>query len=179
MKKRKSALLGFLLAAVMGIGVGYAAVSQVLDITGTAVVSEKAATDAFDEDIFFSNVTTNPDGASGLAYTARVNTDNNDKITFSVESLADLNDSITFTATVANTGAVAANIVITTQEVVGNYKDYFEVTTDLGAGKQVAAATDSANGTLDIQVTVKLKKTPTTAIDATFAITMQATSVDA
>jgi hypothetical protein len=177
MKKRKSALLGFLLAAVMGIGVGYATVSQVLDITGTAVVSEKQATDAFDEDIFFSNVTTGTSASE--SYTARVNADNNDKITFTVESLADLNDSITFTATIANSGAVAANVVVTTQEVVGNYKEYFEITTDLGTGKQIAAKSGEQNGTLDVQVTVKLVKTPTTAIDATFAITLQATSIDA
>lgn len=51
MKKRKTALLGFLLTAMLGIGVGYAAVTDVLDVTGKVEITEQAAAKQFDEEV--------------------------------------------------------------------------------------------------------------------------------
>ena len=81
MKNRKSVIVAFLLVAVMLLGVGYAALTDVLDITGTADVNQSAAEESFNEDIFFSAAVANESGN-----TASVNADNNDKASFTANT---------------------------------------------------------------------------------------------
>ena len=56
MKNRKTVVVAFMLCAVMLLGVGYAALSDVLDIQGTAQVTQGNAQNAFDGDVYFSAV---------------------------------------------------------------------------------------------------------------------------
>ena len=51
MRNRKTVVAAFLLVAVMMLGVGYAALTDILDITGSADVNQSAAEEAFNEDI--------------------------------------------------------------------------------------------------------------------------------
>jgi hypothetical protein len=77
MKNRKFVVVAFLLVAVLLLGVGYAALSDTLDITGSADVNQSAAEEAFNEDVYFSAAVANEDGN-----TASINGDNNDKASF-------------------------------------------------------------------------------------------------
>ena len=54
MKNRKSIVVAFLLVAVMLLGVGYAALTDILDITGSADINQSAAEEAFNEDVYFT-----------------------------------------------------------------------------------------------------------------------------
>lgn len=62
MKNRKTIVVAFLLSAVMLMSVGYAALTDVLDITGSADVNQAAAEDSFNEDIKFTGALANETG---------------------------------------------------------------------------------------------------------------------
>ena len=171
MKNRKTVVVAFLLVAVMLLGVGYAALTDVLDITGSADVNQSAAEEAFNEDIFFSAAAANQTGN-----TASVNADNQDKASFTANTLKGQGDKVTFTFTIKNNGDVDATVTPTLNATTGNTKpEYFKITSDWNG----AAKTLTAGGTLTYTVTVELIKTPTEAISGSFLIELTAVSVDA
>ncbi len=102
MKNRRTVILAFLLIAVMAIGIGYAAVVDVLDITGTAQISTSTL---FESNIYFSNAEAVTEGN-----TARVNDDNNDKCSFTASSMLKEGDTATFRFTVKNDNNKAATV---------------------------------------------------------------------
>ena len=81
MKNRKTVVVAFLLVAAMLLGVGYAALTDTLNIQGDFEVSQNNAENAFDDDVYFSAVST------GEGYTASIADDDNDKGTFKVTGL--------------------------------------------------------------------------------------------
>lgn len=171
MKNRKRVVVAFLLVAVMLLGVGYAALTDVLDVTGTADINQSAAEEAFNEDIHFSDAVANQTGN-----TASVNADNNDKASFTAKTLKGKGDKVTFTFTIVNEGDVAATITPTLNATQGNTKpEYFSITSDWdGAAKTIPAKTDGVNGSLTYTVTVELLKTPTETISGSFLIELTA-----
>ena len=178
MKNRKIVVVAFLLASVMLLGVGYAALSDTLDITGSADVNQTAAEEAFNEDVFFSvafanpvtGETVSPGSPSGIN-TASINGDNNDKASFTVNSLKGMGDTATFTFTIKNNGDVAATVTPTLNASLGNTNPtYFDITSDWdGASKTLAAHSE-----LTYTVTITLKSTPTQTIAGSFLIELTA-----
>ena len=166
MKNRKSIVVAFLLVAVMLLGVGYAALTDILDITGSADINQSAAEEAFNEDVYFAGAVANQEGN-----TASVNTDNNDKASFTAKTLKGKDDVVTFTFTIKNDGDVAATVTPTLNPTQGNTKpEYFDITSDWdGASKTLAAG-----ASLTYTVTVKLLQTPTETIGASFLIELTA-----
>lgn len=176
MKNRKSVIVAFLLVAVMLLGVGYAALTDVLDITGTADVNQSAAEESFNKDIFFSAAVANETGNTASGNTASVNADNNDKASFTVNSLKGKDDAASFTFTIKNAGDVAANIIPKLNAALGNtLPEYFDVTSDWGGQAKKLAAGEEITYT----VTVKLLKTPTKTISGSFLVELTAVSVEA
>ena len=57
MKNRKTIIVAFLLVAALCIGIGYAALSDTLKVSGTANLDASAAVNVFDDDVYFSAVT--------------------------------------------------------------------------------------------------------------------------
>ena len=170
MKNRKTVVVAFLLIAVMLLSVGYAALTDVLDITGSADVNQSAAEEAFNEDIHFSAAVANETGN-----TASVNGDNNDKASFTANTLKGKDDEVTFTFTIVNDGDLDATVTPTLNATAGNTKpEYFEISSDWNG----AAKTLTAGGSLTYTVTVKLKETPTETISGSFLIELTAVSVD-
>lgn len=167
MKNRKTVVVAFLLVAVMLLGVGYAALTDVLDITGSADINQSAAEEAFNEDIHFSTAIANQDGN-----TASVNADNNDKASFTANTLKGANDTATFTFTIVNEGDLHADV---TPSISSNTNtEYFDISSDWsGQPKRL-----SAGASLTYTVTVKLKETPTQTISGSFIIELTAVSVD-
>ncbi len=163
MKNRKIVVVSFLLVAVMLLSVGYAALTDVLDITGSADVNKSAAEDAYNEDIHFSDAKANQTGN-----TASINPDNNDKASFTANTLQGAGDTATFTFEITNDGDLDATV---TPSISSNTNDaYFTINSDW-AGQ---AKTLSAGSTLEYTVTVTLKETPTDTISGSFIIELTA-----
>lgn len=169
MKNRKTVVVAFLLVAAMLLGVGYAALTDTLTIDGTIQVGHENAEDAFEKDVYFSNVT------SGTGYTASINVDSDpDKADFTVDGLNTLGDdgAITITYTVRNDNAfvVYANFANTFSD------EHFDVSLDR------AQYEIPASGSVNVTVTVKMVKAPTVedgdpAYEATGLITFTVTEV--
>lgn len=166
MKNRKTVVVAFLLVAVMLLGVGYAALTDILTINGSAKVEQTAAEDAFNEDIYFSAAVANQDGNE-----ASVNPDNNDEASFAANTLKGQGDEATFTFTIKNAGDVDATVtpVLTSKDQV----DYFTVTHDW----EDAAKDLKAGEAITYTITVALSKTPTETISGSFEVELTAKSV--
>lgn len=166
MKNRKLVIVAFLLVAVMLLGVGYAALSDTLDITGSADVNQSAAEEAFNEDVFFSAAVANEAGN-----TASINADNNDKASFTANTLKGKGDKVTFTFTIKNDGDVDATVTPKLNATLGNTNpEYFAISSDWdGAAKTLAAHSE-----VTYTITVELIKTPTETISGSFLVELTA-----
>ena len=163
MKNRKRIVVAFLLVAVMLMSVGYAALTDVLDITGSADVNKSAAEDAYNEDIYFSAAVANE-----IGNTASVNQDNNDKASFTANTLKGKDDTATFTFTIENDGDLDATV---TPSISSNTNDtYFAISSDWNGQPKTLVAGHS----LTYTVTVKLLETPTDTISGSFIIELTA-----
>ena len=169
MKKRKSALVAFLLAAVTGIGIGYAAVSDNLFVSGTIAVTTDGASEAFNEDVFFASV-------DSTNCTAHIDTDN-DRIDASVTGLKGIGDTATITATIHNVGTLDADVKVSTAAVGASYVEYFNVTTDWGADTRTLEAQSGGTPTAQqITITITMKKATTEAIPTSFNVKLDVSS---
>lgn len=168
MKNRKIAIVAFFLVAVLCIGAGYAAVTDLLDIQGTAEVSQTNAQSAFDENLYFSAAEANQDGN-----TATVNPQNNDKASFSANSLKTKDETVTFTFTITNDNT-DLDASVTPRITSETNTEYFEISSDwAGATKIIEAGTFEK-----YTVTVKLKKQPVDVVGGGFGIEFTATAVE-
>ena len=178
MRNRKVIVTAFLLVAIMLLGVGYAAVSDILDLTGTSEVNQSAAEEAFNHDVHFSGVkngdtdtfTESYSDPSGM-YTARVNSDNNDKASFTISGLKGAGDTATITFRVVNEGDLDA--VVSVKTTSNSNPTYFDVKYYVnGSSTPLDTTTGTSMGTIshkdgdvvshmDITVVVTLLKTPT------------------
>ena len=171
MKNRRNVVVAFLVVAVMLLGIGYAALTDTLDITGSADVNQSAAEEAFNEDIYFSAAVANDEGN-----TASVNADNNDKASFTAATLKGKGDKVSFTFTIKNNGDVDANVTPKLNASLGNTNpEYFSIISDWNGEAKVLAAHSEITYTL----TVELLKTPTETISGSFLVELTAVSVDA
>ena len=158
MKKRRSLVISFLLVAALTLGIGYAALTDVLDIQGTAEINSNTAQETFNQDVYFSDV------QPGTGVTASINADNNDKATFTATGFADAGDTLQVTYTIKNDStSYAANV--TPQLLQNSNAEYFELTSDWDSTMK----TIPANGEETITIKIKLLKLPTTAEGLTTA----------
>ena len=165
MKKRRSVVIAFLLIAALVMGIGYAALTDVLDITGSADVNQSAAEEAFNQDIHFSAAVANEEGN-----TASINADNKDKASFTANTLQGKGDKATFTYTIINDGDVDATI---TPKISSNTNEaYFKYYSDWNGHPTELLAGDTVTYT----VTIELIETPTTTITGSCVIELTAVS---
>ena len=176
MKNRKTVVVAFLLVAVLLLGVGYAAISTHLNISGSATVSVEGSTSAFSEDIKFTAVTSAD--ADDLAYTASIG--DGKTADFSITGLKGAGDKVEITYTITNSGDLDS---IVTLDVDNGYptndnKAYFDIKITGGdyAGEGVALG---AGKSITVTVTVELLHTPTDSTKPTvanFVVRLVATS---
>lgn len=167
MKNRKIAIVAFFLVAVLCIGAGYAAVTDILDIQGTAEVTQANAQSAFDVKLYFSEAVANQAGN-----TASVNNDNNDKASFTANSLKNVGDTATFTFVFKNENTDLDASVKPVLNVETN-TEYFDIVSSWNGQTTVVPA----NGTKDYTVTVTLLKQPADVVAGNFGIEFTATAV--
>ena len=156
MKNRRAIIVIFMLCACLLVGVGYAALTDVLDITGSGVVTRTNALNAFMEDVYFSEVSTSADNG----YTASINADNNNKASFTVNTLAGQNDSETISFTIVNENDLDAKVTIRSSSNTNS--TYFGVAYSIGG--VALSETDGIDlpdgGEVVVDVTVTLLETP-------------------
>lgn len=173
MKKRKTALLAFLLLATVGLGVGYAALSDELSITGTANASAKDAN--FDIDLALNSGSSH----SGKA-TVTVAADDADTATITLDGskFQTKGDAVTVTFDVTNnslsddlTAYLSANVYKGDTGTTAWTSEYFTIDATLGS------TSIAVEGTTTLTVTVTLIKTPTAAVAAeTFRVVVTGSS---
>ena len=180
MKNRKRIVVAFLLVVALVLGVGYAALTDVLSITGTADISAGNAQSAFDEDIYFSDaVVLDPISSSDKAEV----TSDNDVAMFASYGLASKGDVTNFKFTIKNDSDLDVTIspvltVVGDDNAVAVANTWFSVYSDWNG----LPHTVDANSSIEYTVTVELKATPTLMegelISSTFNITLTAVSED-
>ena len=178
MKQRRSVIAIFLMVAILTLGIGYAQLSDALDITGSAATTAKQADTAFKELVYFSDA-----DAAVTGDTASVNSDNN-KASFSVSSLATEGDVATFTFVVTNESDLAATVTVkpssSGKNPYNNNDEYYKVTYQYGAdgqGNLPAKTSDTEFGTMVITITVELIKTPQVDITGSFLVELEVKTV--
>lgn len=173
MKNRKRIIVAFMLIAVLMLGVGYAAVTNVLDIQGSVSVSQTAAEEEFNEDVYFSGVVKGTElvdsvvAGDNLGYTANINTNNNDKAQFTVTGIKKTGDSATITYRIKNDSDYEASVTLksktNTNESKFGFAFYFGT-------PGTETATIVAGGYVDVTVVVSLDNQITATESASFVI---------
>ena len=159
---RKKTLYGLgLLALILVLGVGYAAVSEVtLNIDGSATVASEALK------VSFNGVTDTEDDGKVIASS----TDNSLNASIQVTNLT-LNEAVSATYTIKNQETdVDANVI--KKQISNDKSEFFEVTTSVDD----SAETITAGGTGTVTVTVRLIKTPIETSDSTANIQIDLTA---
>ena len=178
MRNRKTVVVAFLLAAVMLLGVGYAALTDTLTIIGNAHVDIDTANKTFDERVYFSAAEATT--TTGTGTTEDVASFNTDDATYTVNKLAVVGEKSVFTFTITNKSNVDAAISVETNKLSGSVnpsnsnETKFEVEYAYPDGMKIT----KQGGTIDVTVTVTLIQPVTSATSATFGIELTATSVD-
>ena len=165
MKKRRTLIISMLLVATLVLGIGYAALSDTLDINGSADVNQSAAEEAFNEDIYFSAAVANQEGN-----TASVSATDNDMADFAANTLKGKGDKVTFTFTIKNNSDIDALVTPTFASDGNSNPEYFAVSSDWAGQPR----TITAGGSMTYTVTVELVKTPTETIHGSFHIELNA-----
>ena len=165
MKKRRTLIISMLLIAALCLGIGYAALTDTLDINGTVDVNQSAAEEAFDIEVYFSNAKANQDGNS-----ASIVIDDPDMASFTITSLKGQDDYATFTFTIFNASDVDATVTPTLAADGNSNPEYFSIVSDWNAQPKVIKAGES----MEYTVTVTLLKTPTETIHGAFHIELTA-----
>ncbi|MBQ2805578.1 MAG: hypothetical protein IJF08_00860 [Clostridia bacterium] len=164
MKNRRIILIAFLLCSCMIVGLGYAAYSEVLDISGTAELDQD---ETHDGNVYFSSATP----ANNLD-TASIVENNPDKATFSINSISHVDQYATFTFTITNENDEPYDVAVRAYTNNADADEYYSITCDIGGGEVGDTAVLPAHGTLDVLVTVEMTQlTPAnTVVSATFLL---------
>lgn len=165
MKKRRTLIISMLLIAALCLGIGYAALTDTLDINGTVDVNQTAAEEAFDVEVYFSDAKANQTNNS-----ASIVTDDPDMASFTITTLKGQDDTATFTFTIYNASDVDAVVTPTLAADGNTNSEYFSIVSDWNA----LPKTIEAGKTMDYTVTVTLLKTPTETIHGAFHIELEA-----
>ena len=167
--KKRSTIVALLLVAALALGIGYAALTDTLNITGTANIAESDAQNSFQEDVYFSNA------ISGAKADAAVSSDNNyATMTVKDGALKAVGDEAVATFTIKSDSdlpVTVTNPTVAANLITNDNPEYFQVTTNWATDHVI-----DPYGTTDITVTVKLIKTPDTTQACTFGIQLNASA---
>ena len=155
MKKRRNVIISLLLVAALALGIGYAAIADVLEINGNADISKDGAQTEFDQDVCFTDAVANVDGD-----VASIIDGDDDTASFTAFSLKAKGDIATFTFTITHkaddVADLAAIVTPTLASDGNNHPEYFKISSDWAGQPKTIQPGKSETYT----VTVELLKTP-------------------
>ncbi|MBP3437377.1 MAG: hypothetical protein J6K61_05685 [Clostridia bacterium] len=165
MKSRRIALVAFALAAVMTIGVGYAALSDTLNLNGTATLTHSEAEQEFNADVYFDSV----------------GNCTNCQVTISDADASNVKDVATLTIngglSVVGDKATAVIVIKNDSSGTATITPAHTSSTNFDIATDAATYTVAAGSTVEVTVTVTLKVTVNADINAeAFSISFVATS---
>ena len=188
MKNKKYLVSLFVVLALLCLGIGYAAVSKELVISGNASMTETdpdpsdgtTADDITNEELkknfkihFVKNVDFQGTCSGDDTATVTGTTAGDLTADITVTGLNIRNSVATITFTVKNDSEDLKALFKEVKIVNGN-DEYFKVTTDWDAATDIAPVTIAARAALNITVTIEVIKSATVAQNATFTITLPA-----
>lgn len=186
MKKRRFAIVAFLMAAVMTIGIGYAAATTYLNIGGTGTVTQENGQNAFSENVTFTEVTSfqdDPSDAHDISYTASIE-DNKKSAIFGSSNFKHVGDHFEIKYTIKNANTTKAYVSFDKSVTANTLTNIFDftykfagATGDGEVAENEKTGAIAADGTIDVIVTVNLKVNVTVKTDASFSIRIVATDV--
>ena len=186
MKNRKIILVAFMLVACMVVGIGYAALSAELTVTGNATFKADKAQDEFTGDINFTD-----DIEKAAENTASLVSGKS--IEIGITNLALMGETTSFTFNIENTSlehdatlSVKSlkfmGTAITDDDSDGIYEDEWLSAKIEWPGPNTttlkAAADESTPGTAQLKITFTLKQSPTETVVRTINIAIDATTTN-
>ena len=149
MKNRKRIIVSFMIIACMLMAIGFAALTDTLNVNGDAEIDYFSANTGFDADVYFSSAVANDNGDS-----ASISALSDDKAVFEVRSLTTKGDKATFTFTVQNDNDFTAYVKLNEDKNHNDNTEYFDC--------QISHTEFEipAGGSVIFTVTVELLKVP-------------------
>ena len=179
MKNRRTAIVAFMLIAVLIMGIAYANLTDNLFIKGEATLATTSAQTNFDADVYFDDADVkHSTGSNATADTVSVGQSDNDSATFYVKSLGNAGEYVVFSFIIKNDStefdasvSLDANNPSTTDAT--NFTITYSIEEDVANEGPIVV---EAGKTATVYVTVKLNHTPTTNMTAAFNVNLTATS---
>lgn len=164
-KNRRIAIISFVLVAILLLGIGFAQLTDVLTIGGSANIDADNSQEVFDGDVYFSNAVANVERV-----TASIDATDKDKATMTVKDyvLKEVGDEAIATFTVKSESDLP---VYLKPSVSNDNATYFNVYTTWDTTKTL-----EPGQTVDITVTVKLIKTAVADQQMKFTVTLDAST---
>ena len=187
MKNRRNIIVAFMLCAVMLLGIGYAAVTDALDINGTAEINSGNVQSAFDANIYFSAAVANQFTTAATPDRAAIDPADPDMASFASYNLAEIGNKATFTFTIQNDSDLDVSVMPVlsysgSAEAQAIAQEYFDVYSDWKVGGVVQPKTIGAGQSTTYTITVELKKTPALGdgglLSSSFNIKLTATTIE-
>lgn len=183
MKNRRIVIVAFLLAAILCLGIGFAAVNDTLFVDGLLSFNPEKLNEAVDEDVYFdaASVVISATGADKTDVTAAVgdvedDDDTNDKLTVTVPNtvFSDIEQSVTVNVDVVNTSNNKDAVVTVKTNVPEDLSKYFSIT------MTPATATVAASGSQTYAITITLVSVKDIAVisDAAFSFNLEVVATD-
>lgn len=174
MKKRRLVVVSFLLVAALAIGIGYAAVTDELKISGEIAIDANAIVTELEDDVYFSDakVLTN---ASNLTASATLSDDvanKPDTAYMTLDGFTQIDQVVVFQYAVTN-DSTTKPVKVTLAVDEGSGAAYYDIVTSWKDAGNVA--TIAAGQTVTVDITVNLLHIPNDALSVTdFSVTLSA-----
>ena len=167
MKKRRTLIISLLLVAALCLGIGYASVTDILDISGIVEANGSGMAEDFDGDVYFSAIS----GNTGKASESRLIGDKSDNASFHVDGLSALDETVSVTYTIQNDYSSSVWVSLITPSNDSN--DYLEITHDLTLYEEIPAG-----GSIDVTVTARVKHTTSADTSLNYALQISIVNED-
>ena len=182
MKNRKTVVVAFLLVAVMLLGVGYAALTDTLTITGSLKTDTTVAMEEFDADVYFSATSIVTDDTGNKAVSQILDGRDDAKIEALHFTEKDQVVKAKFTITNLAENEFDAMIEGSSITVTNNADDHdpiFEVVWSWAENSVDTSDVEIAHGeSKDLWVTITLTETPQEVHNAEFNVSFTATAIE-
>ena len=176
MKKRRIAVIAFMLVAALTLGIGYAVLTDTLSIGADLTANTSGSAKEFDEDVKFLSVT--PDAESAGKVSGEISADG-DSITLSITegALSTAGSSVKVTIVIENQSTeFDPTISAPAVAITGTDAAEFTVTTNWGTDPKVIDKSDGAtHGQISFDLTITLNGSAVKARSARLDITFSAT----